>query len=199
MKPIRTQGLLLEPLTAAHADGMFLLLADPALYRYLDDAPPVSREVLRATYAKREAGRSPDGSQQWLNWIVFSRDAAGDVGGDAAVSDTAVGSVIGNAAAGVEQVGTPLGYVQATVFPDRHASIAYVLGTQYQGRGYARLAVGAMLDYLVAAHDVPRFTATVEADNLSSIRLLVALGFQQDVGAGDTEHTLGATERRYVR
>ena len=39
MRTLETEGLVLEPLTAAHAEAMFELLSDPELFRYLDDSP----------------------------------------------------------------------------------------------------------------------------------------------------------------
>ena len=54
----------------AHAQGMFPVLADPALYAFLDSPPPESLAALVARYARLEGGVSPDGTQRWLNWIV---------------------------------------------------------------------------------------------------------------------------------
>ena len=54
---------------------MFRVLSDPAIYEF-ENEPPESVERLRARYAYLEARRSPDGSQQWLNWVLRLR--AGD-------------------------------------------------------------------------------------------------------------------------
>ena len=70
MAPLRTARLTLEPLVAAHAEAMFELLQDPALYRHLDWGPPPSVEHLRSVYGLLEARQSPDGSERWLNWVV---------------------------------------------------------------------------------------------------------------------------------
>jgi RimJ/RimL family protein N-acetyltransferase len=61
---------VLEPLTVAHAPAMFDLLRDPAIYTYLDFGPPPSLEHLSRVYAQLETRRSPDGSREWLNWII---------------------------------------------------------------------------------------------------------------------------------
>jgi len=50
---------------------MFSLLSDPVLYAYLDFPPPPSLEHLQRVYAQLETRRSPDGTEEWLNWIVF--------------------------------------------------------------------------------------------------------------------------------
>ena len=147
--PDRRPRLVLEPLVPAHADEMFALLSDPQLYRYTDDEPPASLERLRERYAFLQRGRSSNGRELWLNWIVRPPGAA------------------------------PVGYVQATVLPDvRTAWVAYVLGTAHWGRGYASEAVRALLDHLVDAHAIRTFKATVEADNLRSVALLERLGFE---------------------
>jgi RimJ/RimL family protein N-acetyltransferase len=71
---------------------------------------------------------------------------------------------------------SPIGFVQATVERGR-AEIAYVVGRAYQGRGYASVAVSAMLATLRADHGVARIVATVDARNAASLRLLARLGF----------------------
>lgn len=70
MHNIETTRLLLEPLTVAHAERMFLILSEPSLHSFLDSSLPESVDSLRERYAKLEARVSPDGSQRWLNWIV---------------------------------------------------------------------------------------------------------------------------------
>lgn len=75
MRTLRAGGLRLEPLVAAHAVELFPLLADPEIYRHLDESPPASLAWLRERYARLESRASPDGRQAWLNWVV--RDAEG--------------------------------------------------------------------------------------------------------------------------
>ena len=147
---MNTARLSFEPLTTAHADEMFPLLQDAALYRYTDDEPPTSLERLRERYAHLQRGQSTDGRELWLNWILRPPGAA------------------------------PVGYVQATVLPKEGiAWVAYVLAPAQWGRGYAQEAVSAMLEHLRQAHDVRTFKATVEAGNLRSIALLRRLAFER--------------------
>ncbi len=87
MRTLATARLTLEPQVAAHADAMFAVLSDPAIYAY-ENAPPASLAWLRERYAKLESRASPDGSEQWLNWVLRTAD------------------------------GTAIGYVQATVDGD---------------------------------------------------------------------------------
>lgn len=168
MEPLVAGDLRLEPLTVAHADEMFDVLADPRIYRYLDDGPPPSREHLQAVYTRLEARFSPDGTQRWLNWIVRASS------------------------------GAPLGVVQATLVAPRTAWVAYVLASRYWGQGHARSATRAMIDHLVARHGIAECLATVEDENARSIALLEALGFRPAKAVERAEHDLTATERLCV-
>ena len=161
--------LVLEPLVVGHAEAMFEVLKDPALYRYLDHPPPPSLEHLLAVYARLETRRSPDATEHWLNWIVRPRDRP------------------------------PIGYVQATVVSDRSAWIAYVFSSKHWGRGYATQATQAVVGHLARAHGVRRFLASVEADNGRSIRLLERLGFREATERELAGHDLSPSERLFVR
>ncbi len=69
MNTLAAGDLVLEPQTAAHADAMFDVLRDPAIYAF-ENEPPTSPEFLRARFLRLETRRSADGAQQWLNWVV---------------------------------------------------------------------------------------------------------------------------------
>ena len=69
MRTIAGQGLTLEPQTVAHAEPMFVVLRDPAIYAY-ENEPPPSIEWLRERFARLESRCSADGSEQWLNWVI---------------------------------------------------------------------------------------------------------------------------------
>ena len=60
----------LSPLTVDHAPAMVSVLADPSLYEFTGGTPPTLEE-LTARYARQTVGHSPDGSEQWLNWVVL--------------------------------------------------------------------------------------------------------------------------------
>jgi RimJ/RimL family protein N-acetyltransferase len=148
MRLIATARLRLEPLTAEHADEMFGVLSDPAIYTF-ENSPPASLAGLRERYARLESRRSADGSEQWLNWVVRLADVA-----------------------------EPLGYVQATVLDDHTALIAYEFASAHWGRGYAQEAVVAMLGELAAAYGVNMAGAVFKQANFRSRRLLQRLGME---------------------
>jgi RimJ/RimL family protein N-acetyltransferase len=69
MRVIETGRCRLEPQVAAHAEAMFAVLIDPAIYEF-ENEPPPSLEWLRERFAKLESRRSADGNEEWLNWVV---------------------------------------------------------------------------------------------------------------------------------
>lgn len=146
MKTLVTATLTLEPQVAAHADEMFGVLSDPAIYEY-ENEPPQSLEGLRERFAELESRRSPNGREQWLNWVIRLPTLQ------------------------------LIGYVQATVYPDGRAALAYELSSAHWGRGLARQAVQAMIGELAAGYGVRRLSAVLKRENLRSLRLLERLGF----------------------
>jgi len=69
MQVIEIANLRLEPQTAEHAEDMFVVLSDPAIYEH-ENEPPPSLEWLRTRFARLESRRSSDGQEQWLNWVI---------------------------------------------------------------------------------------------------------------------------------
>lgn len=99
MQPLETDRLVLEPLLEVHAAEMWPILSDPALYRYLLAPPPASLEALTERYRKLESRLSPDGEQQWFNWIVRLADgpAMGFVQATLTGEEAWIGYVFGKA------------------------------------------------------------------------------------------------------
>lgn len=131
--------LTLVPVRAGHADEMADVLGDPDLYAFTGGSPPTGPE-LRARYERWIAG-SPDPAVSWCNWVI--------------------------------QLHRPrllVGTVQATINVDgdqRAAEVAWVVGTRWQGQGYATEAARALVSWLrrqsadpVVAHIHPRHAAS---------------------------------------
>jgi RimJ/RimL family protein N-acetyltransferase len=144
---VTKQTVTLEPRTMAHAEELFPVLAEAALYEFIDEEPPESVAALRRKLARSESRKSPDGSEHWLNWVV--RDASQRVAG----------------------------YVQATVAANLETNVAYVIGSAFWGRGVATEAVAQMLDIVATEFGVKRFIVVAERRNIKSIRLAERLGF----------------------
>jgi RimJ/RimL family protein N-acetyltransferase len=148
---LHTLRLTLEPLRIDHAEEMAPLLAERVLYTYTGGVPPTLEE-LRARYERQATGRSPDGAEAWLNWIVRRRDD-----------------------------GQAVGFVQAAIAADPPvpapvtAVLAWVLGVRFQGHGYAREAAEALAAWL-ARVGVQRLVAYIDAEHAASIAVARALG-----------------------
>lgn len=69
MRVVEAAGLTLVPQTVEHAEEMFAVLSDPAIYRH-ENQPPASLDWLRKRFAMLESRQSRDGSEQWLNWVI---------------------------------------------------------------------------------------------------------------------------------
>lgn len=167
--PLHGRRVHLEPMRERHAEALFPVLADPALYRWIDHGPPASVQRLRDVYRRIECRQSPDGQETWLNWVLFASNQAG-----------------------------PLGFVQASLLSDGRAWVAYVLGQPGWGQGYATEAVATLLAHLFGALGAQQAMATVEQDNTRSIALLLRLDFQRASAAALQGHELTATEQLWL-
>ncbi|MGW3212151.1 GNAT family N-acetyltransferase [Streptomyces parvus] len=151
----RLDALPLEP---AYAEEMAAVLADPALYGFTGGGPPVPA-ALRARYERQCAG-SPDPGERWWNWVLRVRAAGdGEAGGEARG----------------EARGELVGYVQATVRGPR-AEIAWVVGTPWQGRGYASEAAQGLAAHLASAGGVRELVAHIHPDHAASAAVALAAG-----------------------
>jgi ribosomal-protein-alanine N-acetyltransferase len=164
---IATQRLILEPLSAGHADALFAPLSDTALYAYLPGKPPSSVEALRERYQRLEKRRSPDGTQLWLNW------------------------------AGRQHNGAYVGLVEATVLADATAQIAYFVFGPFQRQGFAAEAVAAVLAHLKNDAGVREVRALLDTRNEASWRLMERLGFRRARVIKDADHFKGASSDEY--
>ncbi|MEO6827450.1 MAG: GNAT family N-acetyltransferase [Microbacteriaceae bacterium] len=143
---ITAERVILEPLSIRHATEMVDVLADASVYAFTEgEAPSLAR--LESRYTTQTAGRSPDGSQQWLNWIVRRQD-----------SDAAVGFVqatVERIAGGAEN-------------PTLVANLAWVVAPAHRGQGIASEATGAMIGWL-RLHGVGSFAAFIRPNHFASI------------------------------
>ncbi|MEV4160273.1 GNAT family N-acetyltransferase [Nonomuraea dietziae] len=136
----------LTPLTVADADEMVDVLSGERLYTFTGGSAP-TLEGLRARYTRQVAGRSPDGMEEWRNWIVRR-------GHD----------------------GQAVGYVQATITEQgRRAEIAWVIGLAWQRRGYASQAATALVAWLFD-RGVEQVVAHIHPDHAASAAVAAKAG-----------------------
>ncbi|MFF8984243.1 GNAT family N-acetyltransferase [Streptomyces globisporus] len=95
---------------------------------------------------ERQCAGSPDPGERWWNWVLRVRED-----------------------------GSLAGYVQATVRGPR-AEIAWVVGTPWQGRGYASEAAQGLAAHLVSAGGVRELVAHIHPDHAASAAVAVAAG-----------------------
>ena len=104
-------------------------------------------------------GSSPDGSEEWLNWIVRERAS-----------------------------GRAIGFVQATLSGARRdrADIAWLIGVAWQRRGYASEAAAAVVEWL-EARGVTTIDAHIHPDNTASagVAMRVGLASTQEIVDGE--------------
>lgn len=147
---LESERLTLEPLRSQHAEELAPVLNDVSLHGFTG-GEPVGVEDLRARFARQVIGRSPDGRQSWLNWIVLERLAD-----------------------------RPIGTVQATVFRHEQSIIselAWVIGKPFQRRGFAKEAVGVMAVWL-CSRGVQRLRSHINPDHQASIAVALSIGLQ---------------------
>ena len=165
---LKTDRLVLEPITSGHASSLFEVLGEPKVYDYIPEDPPAELADLVARYTQLESRQSPTGDQVWLNWAIRLK-------GEKAY----------------------LGRVEATVYDDGSAGVAYLLGSRFWGHGYASEAVRRILGLLFETYKCPEVFAEVDTENIASIRLLERLGFKQAGVKREADHFKGRTSDEY--
>jgi RimJ/RimL family protein N-acetyltransferase len=146
---ITTERLSLEPLRVEDAGEMAVVLDDERLHEFTSGRPATVEE-LRAHYARLVAGPArPD--EVWLNWIVRRR-------GDS------------------QAVGT----VQATLTSRdgrRRASVAWVIGTEWQRQGFASEAARALVQRL-RDEGIDEIVAHIHPDHRASAAVAARAGLE---------------------
>ena len=146
---LESKRLVLEPLLQEHAARTFALWQDERLYTYIPFEPPTGLHALEERYRKLAVRRSPEGTEEWLNW--FGREKSS---------------------------GEYIVQVQVTIRPDSSAYLAYITFTSQWRRGYAYEACQAVISCMIG-RGVGEFVAEMDTRNVASIRLVEKLGFQR--------------------
>ena len=154
-------------ITRDHASQTYPFLNNPSLYTYLPKDPP-TLDALEKQYTFWENRESPDGSEYWLNWVVFYQDLC-----------------IGTVQAGVHR-------------EKKEASIAYMISSDFQGQGLGTEATGALIDHLRTHYAVKRVKAWIDTRNASSIRLVEKLGLEQIEFLEKADHFKGEDSDEFV-
>jgi [ribosomal protein S5]-alanine N-acetyltransferase len=165
---LETARLLLEPLIPEHARPLFPVLADAQIYSYIPEDSLADEEALRRRFQQLARRRSPSGAELWLNWAIYRKDEH-------------------------DYIGT----LQATVFANHLATIAYLLNPVFWGYGYAQEACRRMLGLLFDGYALDTVSADVDTRNNASVHLLERLGFQRTATRQAADHFKGVASDEY--
>ncbi len=141
----------IEPRLPHHAAELFQVMSDPLLYEYVDVAHrPATADALRERIERNATGKSPDGLQDWLAWVIKN------------------------------ELGEIVGFLTATIHQDGDAHIAYGIGSRFWENGYAKSATEQLLLELSQSDCVHRFCIIAERENTRSVLLAQTLGFVEE-------------------
>jgi RimJ/RimL family protein N-acetyltransferase len=146
---LRTGRLELAALRIEDADSLVEILADERLHEFVGGRP-ASLSELRAHYARLAPG-SGRPNELWLNWVVRRLEDR-------------------------EAVGTMQATVRLTAGKPR-ASVAWVMGTASQRRGYASEAARAVVEWL-CKHGADEIVAYIHPLHEASARVAARAGLQ---------------------
>jgi RimJ/RimL family protein N-acetyltransferase len=172
---LETERLLLEPLVRGHAPLLVKDLADERLYRFIPTDAPESAEALETRYRKLSSRRSPDGSEVWLNFAMRLREE------------------------GTLSKASYVGMLEATVYPDRSAYLAYTVFVPFWRQGYAKEGCARLLRHLLEDYGVRVVVAEMDTRNVASVALAKALSFERVGTTLGADHFKGSVsdEHRY--
>jgi RimJ/RimL family protein N-acetyltransferase len=157
---IVTSRLVLRPLRVEDAAEMVVVLADPALHEFTG-GEPATLDELRDRYAALVEG-SGSADELWLNWIVRRS------------SD-----------------GAAVGTVQSTILKsdtesETEALVAWIIGSPWQGQGYAGEAAAGLVSWLVE-QGIQSVTAHIHADHQASAAVAARAGLRPTDAVVDGE------------
>ena len=155
---ILTERLELRPLHVEDAEELVTMLDDERLHEFIGGRPATLAE-LSERYVQLVAG-SGDPHELWLNWTVRLRSDA-------------------------QAVGT----MQATLVDEDgrwSAAMAWVIGLDWQGQGFASEAARALVDWL-RGQGMQAIEAHIHPEHHASARVAASAGLQPTAAMVDGE------------
>lgn len=146
--------LLLRRARADDLDPLVFSWSDPEMNRWTPERPDVRAflaQMIADMQAKRPGDTDPGGP--WYQFIVERRED---------------GALVGDLGAGFGVPG------------ERQVELGYRILPAFQGKGYAKEAVAALIDFLIEHHAVHRFVGVAASANEASKAVLRALGFRHE-------------------
>ena len=113
---------------------------------------------------------SPEETEYWLNWVMFEKETQ---------------EIIGTLQAGI--------HIESQV-----ATIAYLIGTAFQRKGYGTEGVTSMIEHLKSNYEVSHIKAWIDTRNIPSIRLVEKVGMKRVELIEKADHFKGSDSDEYV-
>jgi RimJ/RimL family protein N-acetyltransferase len=157
--PVRTERLLLRPLTFADADALLAYRSEPGVTRYLPFEPMTRDEI-----HERLAG-------QWAQTELTEQSQVLTLG----IEEAATGQLIGDVV------------LFWRSREHRGGEIGYVLHPDFTGRGYATEAGRALLGLGFENLGLHRIIARVDERNTASAKVCRRLGMRQEARLVENE------------
>jgi len=149
---LETPRLILRPFQESDLEAFSGYRSDPEVARYQGWEAPYSLEQAAAFIREMQSTR-PGAPGEWYQIAIERKNTPG---------------LIGDCA------------FHILAHDPRQAEIGFSLASAYQRQGYATEAVGRLLDYLFGDLDLHRVTATCDAENHASARLLERVGMRRE-------------------
>jgi RimJ/RimL family protein N-acetyltransferase len=148
---INTERLILRPIKPEDAKVIFEYRSDAIANQYQGWIPKTIDEV--KDFITNRTSAVIDVVDSWFQFVIIKKDDKGLIG------DIGVHFLD----ADKKQVG-----------------IGYTLDKNYQGKGYMIEALTSLINYLFIDLDKHRITASIDPDNIKSIKLVEKLGFRKE-------------------
>jgi len=147
MRILETPRLILRHQTLSDLESLFTLYRDPAVTRYIPDAP-----------------RSYEAAREELEWHMNGHRERPELGLWATVLKE-TNAFIGRC-----------GLLPWTIDGQEEVEVAYLIVRAYWGRGLGTEAAQAILQYGFETLHLPRLISLIDEDNLASIRVAEKIG-----------------------
>ena len=175
---LRTDRLQLRPFQESDLVPFAAYRSDPEVARYQSWSPPYSLDQAMA-FLEEMKHAQPGTPGTWYQLAVECQVQPG---------------LIGDCA------------FQVLPDDDRQAQIGFTFSRSFQKRGYAAEAVRRLLDFIFTEYHLHRVTATCDAENLASAKLLERIGMRREghyrdniwfKGAWGSEYTYALLKREW--
>ena len=163
-----TKRLILRPFQDSDLEPFAAYRSDPEVARHQSWGTPFTHEQA-AAFIETMKRTQPGVPGAWYQLAIERR-------GEEAGSNAGTGSP--NAGVGNDLIGDCVFHIQA--HDPRQAEIGFTLARGHQGQGYATEAVTTLLDFLFRELSLHRITATCDAQNNASVRLLERMGMRRE-------------------